>query len=77
MLFGIAPRLAANLESAMLWLFTLLVWVPRVVPLPGDQGIWAEFLISAAIASGAWLVADTYRRAPWLASGKAARRVSV
>ena len=77
MLFGIVPRLAANLESAMLWLFTLLVWVPRVVPLPADQGIWAEFLISAAIASGAWLVADTYRRVPWLASGKAARRVSV
>jgi uncharacterized membrane protein len=77
MLLGIVPRLAANLETAMLWLFTLLVWGPRVVPLPSDQGIWSEFLISAAIASGAWLVADTYRRVPWLASGKAARRVSV
>jgi uncharacterized membrane protein len=77
MLLGIVPRLAAGLETAMLWLFTLLVWGPRVVPLPADQGIWSEFVISAAIASGAWLVADSYRRVAWLASGKAARRVSV
>jgi uncharacterized membrane protein len=30
MLFGIFPRLAANLEAVMLWIITLLVWVPRV-----------------------------------------------
>src|SRR5438876_7612925 len=30
MLFGVYPRLAANLEAAMLWIITLLVWVPRV-----------------------------------------------
>jgi uncharacterized membrane protein len=76
MAFGIVPRLAANLETAMLWTFTLLVWVPRVAASPNDQGNWSEILISAAIASGAWLVADTYRSAPWLASGKAARTVS-
>jgi uncharacterized membrane protein len=76
MLFGVYPRLAASLEAAMLWTITLLVWVPRVASTPKDQGDWAELFISCAIATGAWLVADTYRSVPWLASGKAARAVS-
>ena len=76
MLFGIYPRLAANLEAAMLWIFTLLVWVPKVAPMPGDEEIWSEFLLSGAIAAGTWLVADTYRSAPWRATGKAARAIS-
>ena len=76
MLFGIFPRLAANLEAAMLWIITLLVWAPRVASVPNDQENWTEFFISCAIASGAWLVADTYRSVPWLASGKSARAVS-
>jgi uncharacterized membrane protein len=77
MLFGIYPRLAANLEAAMLWIITVLVWVPRVAFLPADQENWTEFFISCAIAAGAWLVADTYRSVPWLASGQAARAVSL
>jgi len=76
MLFGVYPRLAANLEAAMLWIITLLVWVPRVASMPRDQGDWAEFFISSAIATGTWVVADTYRSVPWLASGKAAHAVS-
>jgi uncharacterized membrane protein len=73
MLFGITPRLATNLEAAMLWIITLLVWVPRVAATPKDQGNWTEFFISCAIATGVWLVADTYRSVPWLASGKAVK----
>ena len=76
MLFGVYPRLAANLEAAMLWIITLLVWVPRVASMPRDQGDWTEFFISSAIATGTWVVADTYRSVPWLASGKAAHAVS-
>jgi uncharacterized membrane protein len=72
MLFGICPRLAANLEAAMLWIITLLVWVPRVAAMPKDQGNWSELAISAAIAGGVWLVAGTYGREPWLATGKPA-----
>ena len=67
MLFGFYARLAANLEAAMLWLFTLLVWIPRVTSTPSDQGNWTEWFLSAAIAAGAWLVADTYRGEPWKA----------
>jgi uncharacterized membrane protein len=77
MLFAVLPRLAAGLEAAMLWIFTLLVWVPRVASSPHEQGNWSELLISAAIAGGAWLVAETYRGVAWLASGKAARRVTL
>jgi hypothetical protein len=61
----------------MLWAFTLLVWVPRVARSPHDQGNWSELLISAAIAGGAWLVAETYRGVPWRASGRAARAVTL
>ncbi len=76
MLFGFYPRLAVSLEAAMLWVITLLVWVPRVASAPPVQGNWTEFFISCAIATGAWLVADTYRGVPWLANGTAARVVS-
>jgi len=77
MLLGIYPRLAASLEAGMLWIITLLVWVPRAVAMPRDQETWSELLISCAIATGAWLVAETYRGAPWLAHGKAPTAVSL
>jgi uncharacterized membrane protein len=77
MLLAIFPRLASSLEAAMLWIFTLLVWVPRIASGRPDQGTWSELLISWTIASGAWLVADTYRGIPWLASGRAARAASI
>ena len=65
LLFGVLPRLAATLEAAMLWIITLLVWVPRFMTTPADQEVSTEFFISSAIAAGAWVVADTYRQAPW------------
>ena len=77
MLLGIYPRLAASLEAAMLWIITVLVWVPRVASMPRDQTNWTELVISSAIAAGAWLVAESYRSAPWLAYGKAASAVSL
>jgi uncharacterized membrane protein len=77
MLFGIYPRLAVSLEAAMIWFITLLVWVPRLLSSPTDQGYWTEFIVSCAIAGGVWLVADTYRTVPWLAVGKATQAVSL
>jgi uncharacterized membrane protein len=77
MLFGVVARLAASLEAAMLWAFTLLVWVPRIASSPHTQENWSELCISAAIAGGAWLVAETYRGVPWLASGTAARSITL
>ena len=68
-LFGVFARLAATLEAAMLGVITLLVWGPHVAAEPLSLNQWTAFLISSAIAVGAWLVADTYRGAPWFALG--------
>ena len=44
-LVGVFPRLAAQLEALMLLLFTVIVWVPRVIAAP---------LTSAAMTMFAW-----------------------
>jgi uncharacterized membrane protein len=76
-LFAIVPRLAVTLEAIMLWLITLLVWAPAIVAAPTERTPWTAFIISAAIACGAWLVADSYRSVAWLAAGARARRLPV
>ena len=63
-LLGIVPRLAAALEAAMLMAITLLVWLPGAIAMPGDASL-TPLLISAAIACGAWVVADSYSGLPW------------
>jgi uncharacterized membrane protein len=67
-LFGVVPWLAATLETVMVSLFTLLIWVPAVLgtPKPFD---WTEFCASLAITGAAWVVADSFR-----APNKFARR---
>lgn len=76
-LFAIVPRLAVTLEAVMLWLITVLVWAPAIVATPTDRTPWTAFIISAAIACGAGLVADSYRGVAWLAMGARARRLPV
>jgi uncharacterized membrane protein len=61
-LFGVWPRLAATLEAAMLSIITLLVWGPGLFTHANDRMQWTAFVISAAIASAAWVVAGSYRR---------------
>lgn len=56
-LLKILPRLAAAIEAAMITLFAVLVWAPKVVMAPGTRFPWTAFLISWAIAAGAWVVA--------------------
>ena len=75
-LFGIIPRLAAATEAAMLGIITLLVWGPGLVTKPTDRLQVTAFLISSAIACGAWIVADSYRGMPWLAVGSVAWKTS-
>jgi hypothetical protein len=49
----------------------LLVWVPIVVAAgPKSAFQWSETVINAALTSGAWVVADSYRGISWLAVGK-------
>lgn len=57
-LFGILPRLAAFAEAAMIGVFTLLVWAPKIVAEPKSRLNWTAFFISWAIAAGSWVVAQ-------------------
>ena len=68
-LFAVLPRLAATLEAAMLWVITLLVWLPVLIAHSHDSGAWSAFLMSSAIAAGASVVADSYRGVGWVTSG--------
>lgn len=61
-LFGVWPRLAALLEASMLSIITLLVWGPGLFVHSTDRMQWTAFVISAAIAAAAWVVAGSYRR---------------
>jgi uncharacterized membrane protein len=58
-LVGIYPRLAATLESAMLGVFTILVWGPAILAAPTARLAWTAFLISWAIAAAALVVAGS------------------
>lgn len=64
MLSGVLPRLAILAEAAMLSAITLLVWLPGLAA-PSNE-TWTPFLMSTAIACGAWAVADGYRSIPWI-----------
>ena len=66
-LSGVWARLATALETAMLVAITVFVWLPGLSPMPVNVGEVTGFLISSAIAFGAWIVADSYRGTPWLA----------
>jgi len=64
-LFGLAivvgaeARLAALLVTVMLCSFGLLVWVPRILAHPGQPNVWGGTAVTLAVASAAWMVADT------------------
>lgn len=68
-LFAIWPRLAATLEAVMLWVITLMVWLPPLISHLHDSGAWSAFLMSSAIAAGASVVADSYRGMRWIELG--------
>jgi uncharacterized membrane protein YphA (DoxX/SURF4 family) len=68
---GILPRLAATLETIMMSLFGLLVWVPSFFAQPRPDWAtppssqWSELVVNLVLAASAWLVAASLSNRPW------------
>jgi uncharacterized membrane protein len=71
---GTYARLAATLSALQIGLFTLLVWVP-IMAAGANASQRAEFIVSWALTSAAWVLTESYNGMPWFALGKLGTRI--
>jgi uncharacterized membrane protein len=69
-LIGVCARLAASLSALQMGLFGLLVWVPRAAQGTLNAFQWGELASTFALTAAGWVVADSYRGAPWVTEGR-------
>lgn len=73
-MLGVFSRLAAMLEAVMMGVFTAFVWIPSVAGTPGQRFAWTGLVISTVITAAAWIMAASYRDAPWVSAPRPQRR---
>lgn len=72
-LIGAYARLAATLSALQMGSFTFLVWVPLAAQGLITNAQRGELALSWALTAAAWVIADSYRGTPWLATKTFAR----
>jgi uncharacterized membrane protein YphA (DoxX/SURF4 family) len=60
-LVGFRVWLATVLEAGMITAFAFLVWALPIFAAPRDVSRWTPFVVTLAVAGGAWAVASTMR----------------